>query len=132
MKLLDTTFLVDVLRRREAASRLILSMEAAGETSATTEVNAFELLLGAYRRGRLDRERLKAVEKILTRLEVLPLERSGAARAAEVLSKLRAEGKDIGLLDALVAGIALATGYDTVITRDEEFRRVPGLRTQTY
>jgi tRNA(fMet)-specific endonuclease VapC len=132
VKLLDTTFLVDVLRRHEAARKLILEMEAAGERGATTEVNAFELFVGTYRRGRAVSERFEGVRKILDRLEVLPLERSGAGKAAELLAKLRADGRDIGLLDALVAGIALAAGCDTIVTRDESFRRTPGLRVQTY
>lgn len=132
MKLLDTTVLVDLLRRQDKARRIVLSMEEAGEPGGTTEVNAFELLMGTYRRGRSDPKKRTDVEKLLSRLEVLPLDRLGAGRAAEVLSKLRADGEDIGLLDALVAGIALASGYGTIVTRDEGFRRVPGLRVQTY
>lgn len=132
MRLLDTAFLVDVLRKHEDARRAIAAMEGAGERGATTEVNAFELLLGAYRRGRIDPERLAAVETILGRVDVLPLDRKGASRAAGVLARLRAEGKDLGLLDALIAGTALAAGYDTIVTRDEAFRRIPGLKVQTY
>lgn len=41
-------------------------------------------------------------------------------------------GRDIGALDALTAGIALASGYNTVVSRDDSFRRVPGLRVETY
>lgn len=131
MRLLDTTFLIDVLRKRERAHEVLESMTTAREPGATTEVNAFELFLGAYRRGRLDPARRAAVEVLLERLEVLPLNRDGAMRAAELLAKLRAEGRDLGLLDALVAGIALASGFETIVTRDEGFR-VPGLRPQTY
>ncbi len=132
MRLLDTTFLVDVLRKREDAGRAIAAMEEAGERAAATEVSAFELLVGVYRRGRIDSDRMAGVETILSRLDVLPLDGEGAARAAEVLVRLRADGKDIGLLDALIAGITLAAGYDTIVTRDEAFRRVPGLKVQTY
>lgn len=132
MKLLDTAFLIDVLRKREDAGRAIAEMEETGEHGATAEVCAFELLVGVYRRGRIDPERMTGVETILSRVDVLPLDRSGAAHAAEVLTKLRAEGTDLGLLDALIAGTALAAGYDTIVTRDEAFRRVPGLKVQTY
>ncbi len=132
MKLLDTAFLVDVLRKHEGARRAIDVMEGAGERGATTEVSAFELLLGAHRRGRIVAERLAAVETLLGPMDVLPLDRRGASRAADILARLRTEGKDIGILDALIAGIALAAGYDTIVTRDEAFRRVPGLRVETY
>ena len=132
MKLLDTTFLVDILRKQEGARRVVAAMEEAGERGATTEVNAFELLLGGYRHGRIRPDRLAAVERILSRVDVLSLDREGAARAAGVLAELRARGRDLGLLDALIAGIALAGGLDTVVTRDEGFRRVPGLKVETY
>ncbi|TLZ59003.1 MAG: type II toxin-antitoxin system VapC family toxin [Methanobacteriota archaeon] len=132
MRLLDTTVLVDFLRRKENARRFVQGLEEQGARGATTEVNAFELLAGAYSRGRPVAARLAAVEKLLGRVDVLPLNRPGAARAAETFSRLRGEGKDIGILDALIAGIALASGYDTIVTRDESFRGVAGLRTQSY
>lgn len=132
MKLLDTTVLVDVLRKLEAAHNLVRDMEEAGEPVLTTEVNTFELVMGAYRHGRADPRRLSEIENLLERLDVLALNREGARRAADVLAKARADGRDLGLLDALVAGIALASGCDVIVTRDEGFRRVPGLRTQSY
>ncbi len=132
MKLLATTLLVDLLRRREAARQIVLSMEEAGEWGATTEVNAFEVLLGAHRGGRPDSGKLANIAKLLDRLEVLPLDRAGAARAAEILSKLRAQGKDIGVLDVLVAGIALASGCNTIVTRDRGFGSIPGITVEAY
>jgi len=132
MRLLDTTVLVDFLRRKENARRFVQGLEEGGERGATTEVNAFELLAGAHNRGRPVTARLAAVEKLLSRVDVLPLDRPGATRAAEALSRLRADGTDIGILDALIAGIALAAGYDTIVTRDQGFRGIAGLRTQSY
>jgi predicted nucleic acid-binding protein len=132
MKLLDTTILVDFLRRQDPARQAVQAMEEAGERVGTTEVNAFELLLGAYASGRANPGRLAAVEKLLNRLEVIPLNRAGAVRAAQVLSALRAGGRDGGVLDALIAGITLASGYDTIVSRDEGFRRIPGLKVETY
>jgi predicted nucleic acid-binding protein len=132
LRLLDTTLLVDFLRRKETARKFVEDLESRGERGTTTEVNAFEILLGTYRNGRPVRERLAAVEKLLGRLDVLALDRAGATRAAGILSTLRGTGKNLGLLDALIAGIALASGYDTVVTRDESFREIPDLRTQSY
>ena len=132
MRLLDTTLLIDFVRRRESAERLVRGAEARGERCATTEVNAFELLMGAFPSGRVNPNRVAELQRFLERLDVLSLDRAGAMRAAEIASKLRAEGRDLGAFDALIAGIALAAGYDTIVTRDEAFRRVPGLHVQTY
>jgi predicted nucleic acid-binding protein len=38
----------------------------------------------------------------------------------------------MGALDLLVAGITLASRYDTIVTRDKDFRGIPGLRVETY
>ncbi len=132
MRLLDTTLLVDFVRRKEAAQRVVQEAEGRGERCATTEVNAFELLLGAFVRGRANPTRLSELQRFLDRLDVVALERPCVLRAAEIASKLRAEGRDLGALDTLIAGIALASGYDTIVTRDEAFRRVPGLRVEKY
>lgn len=132
MRLFDTTLLVDFIRRREAARRIVQEAEDAGERCATTEVNAFELLIGAFSKGRPDPVKLAELQRFLRSLDVLILDRAAALRAAEVASKLRGEGQDIGALDTLIAGIALVSGYDTIVTRDESFPRVPGLSLQTY
>ena len=132
MKILDTTLLVDFMRRRLEARHVVEKLENAGERPATTEVNAFELAAGTYVDGRVDKVKFAQVQQTLGRLDVLVLDRAGAFKAAELLSKLRAAGRTVGTLDLLVAGIALASGYDTIVTRDEGFRAIPGLRLETY
>jgi len=132
MRILDTTFLVDFLRRAPEVKRLAQDLEDRGERPATTEVNAFELLVGAYEEGRINRERFAQVQQMLQGLDVLALDRAGAIRAAELLSGLSARGRTPGVLDILVAGIALASGYDTIVTNDEGFRRIQGIKVQTH
>lgn len=132
MKILDTTLLVDFMRRRLEARHVVEKLENTGERPATTEVNAFELAAGTYVDGRVDKVKFAQVQQTLGRLDVLVLDRAGAFKAAELLSKLRSAGRTVGALDLLVAGIALASGYDTIVTRDEDFRAIPGLRLETY
>lgn len=132
MKVLDTTILVDFLRRREDARRVVQEIERGGERAATTEVNAFELFAAAYPGGHVNRERLAQVQQLLRGLDVLVLDRAGALRAAELASKLGSRGRAPGVLDVLVAGIALASGYDTIVTNEEGFRRLPGLTVEAH
>lgn len=132
MRLLDTTVLVDFMRRRPEARRVVQEIEDAGERNVTTEVNAFEILEGAFPDGKPDRALFAHVQQVLQRMDVLDLDRAGAARAAEIAARLRAAGRSVGVLDVLVAGIALASGFDTIVTRDEDFRRIPGLKVETY
>lgn len=132
MKLLDTTLLVDFMRRRLEARHVVETIENAGERPATTEVNAFELAAGTFVDGRVDRVKFAQLQQTLGRLDVLVLDRAAAFKAAELHSKLRATGRGLGALDLLVAGIALASRYDTIVTRDRDFHGIPGLRVETY
>ncbi len=130
--MLDSTLLVDFLQRKEESRRVIARMEGEGARHFTTEVNAFELLVAAYAGGKLDPRRLAKTVGLLGRLHVLPLDRAGALEAAEISGKLRAAGRTVGVLDILTAGIARASGCDSIVTRDQDFCRIPGIRMETY
>ncbi len=132
MKGLDTTVLIDALRRDAGLAETVPALEEEGV--ATTEVNVFETLLGLYFDGgpRLA-IRLDKTHAFLQDLLVLPLQRGGAERAAQLAAQLAREGRTIGTGDALTAGILLDHGISTVVTRDvEHFRRIRGLKVETY
>ncbi len=131
MKCLDTSVLIDLMRRRPGA---VDAVERALEDGAvTTELNAFELYAGAHDDGRPVDEAMVAIARVLRRMDVLPLSRQASLRAAAILSLLRSRGQDIGTLDTLIAAIALVHGIDTIVTDNaDHFRRVPGLKVETY
>jgi tRNA(fMet)-specific endonuclease VapC len=131
MKCLDTTFLIDLTRDPTRMKALADEVEAEG--AVTTEISVFELYAGAYRDGRPVQRLIDAADGVLRRLEILPLSRLASRKAAELSSHLRARGEEVGALDVLIAAIALVHGVNTVMTRDpEDFRRIPGLRVETY
>jgi len=132
MKGLDTTALIDALRGEEGIRKKVAVFDQAG--LATTEVNAFETLVGFHFQGgsALSR-RLDAVYRLLEDLVVFPLDRGGSDRAARIAAALAREGRRIGTGDALTAGILLDHGVDTIVTRDtRHFARVPDLHVETY
>ena len=131
MKCLDTSVLIDLTRDVPGPVRAIEA--AIAEGAVTTELNAFELYAGVHERGRPVPRALDAVERILRRMDVLPLNRRASLRGAEIASLLRSRGQDVGGLDVLIAAIALSHGIDTIVTEDaSDFRRIPGLRVETY
>ncbi len=132
MKCLDATILVDLLRENREAMARVAQLETEGPL-ATTEANVFEVYFGIHLRpDRRDVEE-RAAASLLARLEVLPLDRAGSTRAGAIAADLRRRGQEIGFVDVLTAGIALGHGIDTVVTRNiEHFRRVQGLRVETY
>ena len=131
MKCLDTSILIDAMKDRPGARRAV---EAAAEGGvATTEINVFEVYVGAYREGRSIPREIQAIERGLGGIDVLPLTRSATLRAASLTSLLRSRGQEVGTLDVLVAGIAMAHDIDTIVTSDDRhFGRIPGIRVETY
>lgn len=128
---LDTSVLIDAMRDRSEARRAV---EAAAEAGiATTEVNVYELYVGAHRTGRPAEPEIQRIGRGLDEIEVLPLVRLASFRAAALTSLLRSRGGDVGVLDVLIAAIALAHGVTRILTRDvADFHRIPGLRVDTY
>ena len=115
----DTDVLIDFLQGTEPASRRIgLELEHGG--LATTAVSRFELLAGA----RKDPQR-RLVDELLAALPCLPLDETGADRAADVRSRTR--GFDIGMGDSLIAGIVLAHRGVLLTRNRRHFERVPDL-----
>jgi tRNA(fMet)-specific endonuclease VapC len=131
MKCLDTSLLIDITRGQREAQQ---AAEAAlAEGAVTTELNAFELFTGAHHRGRPIPHEMEAAGTALRGLDILSLTRAAALKGAAIVSLLRSQGQDIGALDVLIAAIALTHGVDTIVTKDAtHFRRVPGLRVETY
>ena len=133
MPCLDATILIDILRRVPAARAKIEELERGGPL-LTTEIGAYELYLGIERFGARRRdEEARKVADLLAQVDALPFDRASTIRTAQLSWDLKRRGQTIGLLDLLTAGIALGHGHDTIVTRDQEdFRRVPRIRVETY
>jgi tRNA(fMet)-specific endonuclease VapC len=100
----------------------------------TTEIVAYELYHGIQHLGRRRRDAEAArIQEVLAQTDVLPFDRLSAIRAAELSGELRRRGQTVGIVDLFIASTALAHGGDVLVTRDAaDFRRIPGIRTETY
>ncbi|HOO54151.1 MAG TPA: type II toxin-antitoxin system VapC family toxin [Methanothrix sp.] len=125
MPILDTSFLVDLLRRREEALALLAELEGRGASLCTTPITALELYRGAFLSANPERS-LAAAKKLLDSLAVLPLDDEAAIVFGALAARLRSEGRRIGDFDEVIAAIALARERE-IVTRDEHFREVAGL-----
>ncbi|HXN47147.1 MAG TPA: type II toxin-antitoxin system VapC family toxin [Bryobacteraceae bacterium] len=122
MILADTDVLIDYLAGIQPVKDVVAGYADAGQLQ-TTAVNCFELLSGAGpgKRG-------QTVRRLIEVLNVLPLDRTAAERAAEVRRKLERAGRPIGMGDSLIAGIALAHGLPLLTRNRSHFERVENLK----
>lgn len=123
MILLDSSFLIDVLRREAGVMALLHRLRDAGEAFGTPTVCAAEVLRGANR----DSVTLATATRILESLTEVPFGPRAARRFGRIMHGLDKAGRPIPALDGMVAAVVLEEGA-RLATRDAgHFERVAGL-----
>jgi len=125
--ILDTTFLVDMLRGQKDALIAAQEIEESESEVYTTAINCYELLLGATLLGKV-----AETESLLADLGVLALTKEAAGEAASLQHTLASEGKALDHRDALMLGTALAHGIKSVVSNDEDLKRVREITVRRY
>lgn len=131
MALMDTTFLIDLMRGRERAVDMLERLEEEGEPLAVSTVTLFEFFRGIETVGLGAAEKRRIAEVVKGRV-VLALDPVAAERAGQLDAQLWSDGEPIDPEDACIAGIALSRDEVLVTRKAREFGRVPGLRLRTY
>ena len=135
MKCIDTTYFIDIIRRPESVKELTERLDSEG-IHATTTINVFEALFGAYAVGGERGSKIAdKLVKTFNKLEILSFEYRDAILAAEIGGRLKREGKEVGA-DAIIAAIAINNGCEAVVTRNPRhfkwIEELTGLRVESY
>ena len=130
MPVLDTSFLVDLMRGQKAALKILSELEDTNTLLCTTPITALELYRGAYLSTSPEKN-LKCVRTIISALLVLPFDDEVYQIFGVISTRLRSEGRPIGDFDEVIASIALRHGQE-IITRDKHFLKVPTLTMVQY
>ena len=127
--LLDTNILSHLVK--EPAGIVAHRIEVVGEDAICTSIIiASELRFGAEKKGS---PRLSAqLEKVLSALEILPLEEPADRHYAAIRAHLQRIGQPIGYNDMFIAAHALALSLTLVTHNQAEFARVPGLTVENW
>lgn len=124
----DTSFIIDLMRNVENAVSKADELDKKGEVVFATSVSFFELWQGAQAR---DKEKLKDMEKKLEAFGLISMDVESAKKGGEIHFDLISSGKRIDPEDSMIAGVALQHSH-TLLTRDERFSRINGLKTESY
>jgi len=130
MLVLDTTILIDSIRKKNTAIRKIVELEEAGETVCITAINALELYRGAYFPKKSDKK-IRSVKKLLDAFVVLDINDDTYEWFGSLSAELRSRGESINDFDELIAAIAMSNEA-AIVSNDAHFRRVPGLKVISY
>ena len=130
MVCLDTNLLVALLRGDEPAAKAVEDFEGAAKPLRTTAISEYELFKGAHLSSRRE-ENLQRLRRLFDRTEVLRLTDEACGEAARIYARLESRGKMINEFDVLIAGIVIAS-EETLVSRDEHFAVIEGLRLQSW
>ena len=131
MKFLDTSFLIDVIRKKASSEELLRELDKHGP-HVTNTIVVHEFLVGAY--GAKDYEKeLKVRNDLLSRMIVLDFDENAAGKSAQIEADLRKKGELIGGADILIVGTMLSRGIKTIVSNNtKHFNKVSEIRVLTW
>lgn len=130
MTLLDTNVCIAFLNGRDRKLHDRLLSLPPTELRLCSVVKA-ELLYGARKSAQVERN-LRSLQSFFDAFESLPFGDDAAAQYGVIRSQLEREGRPIGGNDMLIAAIALVAEVTLATRNQDEFRRVAGLRVETW
>lgn len=127
MKLLDTTFLIDLVNGVKETKPYLT-----GQDLVTTQINIFEFMRGLFIR-KVPPQKYMEIMELFEFIRVIPLDDYGVIKSAEISAMLFQKGIPIDDGDCFTAGIALSKGVSTIVTRNTvHFQRIKGITVETY
>ena len=130
MVCLDTTFLVDFLRGREGAVSLMKNWKELNERVSISAPALAEAFSGAAMEKTGRQQAL--LDELSAELLVLPLTRESSRRAGRIDAKLSQAGEMIGLVDAMIAAVAIEAGEVLITKNLRHFERIEELKIKGY
>ena len=128
MKVLDTTFLIDMIHGKKETEKVVESLEPL----LTTQINMYEVIRGFIIK-KIQQKKFLEIIALFENIRVLPLTDQGIIKASEISAELMKKGYPAPDCDCLIAGIALHNNVRTIITRDDKhFQEIKGLKVEDY
>ena len=129
---LDSSFIIYLLKnKKEAVYKL---EKLAKEDLATTRVNIYEVLFGAFIKKGIDHQRFsERINAFISKINVMELDEVGSINAAKIKADLTKKGRVIEDTDCLVSGIILSNNCKTIITRNKDhFDIIKEIKAEGY
>lgn len=128
--LLDTNHLSPLVTATHPVRGHVLERAAAGDSFAIATPALSEFLFGIGQTARRE-ENQSSWQAMADSFAYYHIDRLDAEAAAALRLHLRSTGRQLALVDALVAVIALRHGL-TLLTTDSDFAAIPGLPQENW
>jgi tRNA(fMet)-specific endonuclease VapC len=129
--LLDTNAVSDLMNHRHGVDARAKEARQRGEVLGTSEPVVAELYFGLENSATRD-ENLPLLRHALGGLKCWPLSRAASQEFGRLAALLKREGRMIGPMDILTAAIAMTLPNCVVVSKDRDFREIPGLTVENW
>lgn len=128
--ILDTSFLIDVLRGEDAVEDVLQTVDARG-TARISAITVMELWEGIHLTEASADERA-AVEDLLDGIPEVPFDRQCAKEAGRINASLETAGHPIEAPDVMLAATARVHDHPIVTANVDHFERIDDVEILTY
>lgn len=117
MIILDTSFLIDFFRGKEETLHVITDTDV-----ATTVITYYEIFSGIFHKKAKKEE--KFFRRFFSEVRILNLDTNSAEKSSEIMARLLKMGASVNALDVIIAGISVAYGAETIVSKDTDFLEI--------
>lgn len=129
--LLDTSFLIDLMRGDSGAISTARELEADLVQQHVSSMTLFELFYGVAKSDQATTER-ETVTSVIESKPIVPADENVMRKAGRIAGSLAADGNAVDDGDAIIGATAI-TLDEPVLTRNEgDFERIDDVRVETY
>jgi len=128
--ILDTTFVIDLIKGKVNSVSKLKEFEEDRIPYAITTPTVYELWSGLISLEKPEKEKQKTASLIKEQI-IYFLDDKSAEEAGKIDGELIKTGQTIEPEDCMIAGIAIRNNQK-LVTRDEHFKRIEGLKVEMY
>jgi tRNA(fMet)-specific endonuclease VapC len=132
MACLDTNFIIDIIKGKISIETL---NKLEDNSLSIASPSIVEIIRGLHLKStsqNIKHNEEEKIENILNSLNILQLNKENAKAAGKIQAQLVNKGEDIGIMDIMIAAIAI-TNNEILITRNKKhFEKIEGLKIETY
>lgn len=129
--LLDSGIASDFINRRAGVYDRARQAVAKGSAIGIALPVLAELVAGIERSSSRDRN-MKSLRSALSALKLWPFDLLAAFEYGRLYAELARVGRPIGVIDMMIAAVALTLGNCNVVSADSDFLAVPGLTVENW
>lgn len=130
--ILDTTFLIDLLRGEDLdVKKKSEELDERFGIKSIASITIMELWRGALQSVHQEKERRK-IDELLQSLVIHPFSEQEAKKSGEIEAELIKAGKIVDLEDIMIAGTALVRNEKVLTKNVKHFEHINGLFVEGY